>query len=48
MTKQQAISLTILKKIAEGMTASEAMDAVFGPGTFDQLASDVYDQLTAK
>ena len=45
MTKQQALSVKVLSKIAEGMTAAEAMDAVFGPGTFDKLASEVYDAL---
>ena len=48
MTKQQALSLMILKNIADGMTASEAMDAVFGPGTFDKLAGEVYEQLQTK
>lgn len=47
MTKQQALSVILLKKIADGMTASEAMDDTFGPGTFAKLASDVYDTLRA-
>ncbi len=44
-TKQWAISMTILKRIDHGMTASEAMDATFGPGTFDDLAGNLYDEL---
>ncbi len=35
----------VLSKISEGMTPSEALDAVFGPGTFDKLASELYDAL---
>lgn len=45
MTKHQALSTLVLEKITSGMVASEALDAVFGPGTFDKLAADVYEAL---
>ncbi len=48
MTTQQAISLMILKNIAEGMEVREAFDNVLGAGRYDEMASDAYDQLTAK
>ena len=48
MTKQQAISIILLKKIADGMTAAEAMDDTFGPGTTAKLAGEVYDAIRAK
>ena len=45
MTKQQAISAAILRKIAEGMTPREAFDAVLGAGRFDTLAGEVWEAL---
>ena len=45
MTKTQAISVMILEKVAAGMTVREALDAVLGTGRFEQLASDIYDEL---
>jgi hypothetical protein len=45
MTKNEAISVMILSKVAAGMTVREAFDAVLGAGRFEQLASDIYDEL---
>ena len=45
MSKNEAISVMILEKVAAGMTAREAFDAVLGAGRFEQLASDIYDEL---
>lgn len=42
------ISARILANIASGMTTREAFNAVLGEGRYEQLASDVYDQLRAK
>ena len=47
MTKNQAISIAILKAISEGKTQREAIDSVLGAGTFDKLAGDLYDALKA-
>ncbi len=44
--KNAAISLAILTLIDSGVTAQDAVDAVLGSGTFDAIASDVYDALT--
>ncbi len=48
MTTNQKISLMILAKRAEGMSLREAVDAVLGAGTYDQIAGDLYDALRAK
>jgi tetrahydromethanopterin S-methyltransferase subunit C len=48
MTKTQAISMMILAKVAAGMSVREAFNAVLGPGRFEQLASDLYDELRAR
>ena len=48
MTKTQAISMMILAKVAAGMTIREAFNAVLGQGRFEQLASDLYDELRAR
>jgi hypothetical protein len=45
MNTNQKISLAILSKIANGMTARQAVDAVLGAGTFEKIAGDVYDTL---
>ena len=47
MEKAQAISVMILAKVSAGMTVREAFDAVLGAGRFEQLASDIYDELRA-
>ena len=41
----EAISRKILQNVAAGMTLCEALDAVLGEGTYDRLASDLYDAL---
>ena len=48
MTKNQAISLMILGKVAQGMTIREAFDAILGEGTVEKLAGEVYDALREK
>ena len=48
MTKTQAISAMILNKIAAGMTAKEAINAVLGAGAYEKLAGEVYDELRAR
>ena len=45
MTKTQAISAMILAKVAEGMTAREAMSAVCGADKVEKMISDLYDEL---
>ena len=44
MTKQQ-ISLAILAEIANGATTKEAINTVLGAGSFESIASDLYDEL---
>jgi len=44
--KNAAISLAILTLIESGVPARDAVDTVLGSGTFDAIASDVYDALT--
>lgn len=39
------ISKRILEHTKQGKTVKEALDAVLGPGTFDKVASDIYDAL---
>lgn len=39
------ISRRIMDKITNGATVPEALDSVIGSGTFEQIASDVYDAL---
>jgi hypothetical protein len=46
--KNQKISALILAKVAEGMTAREALAAVCGAEVVDQMISDLYDDLRAK
>lgn len=47
MTTNQKISAKILAKKAAGMSTKDAIDAVLGIGTFERLASEVYDTLRA-
>lgn len=43
--KNQVASLLILQKIAEGLSSTEALDAVCGAGTSERLASDLWEEL---
>ena len=45
-TKNAAISQAIKTLIDSGVTVKDAVDTVLGSGTFDAIASDVYDALT--
>lgn len=58
MTKTEAISRMILDQLARSAAGTgnpctdavhvrAAIDAVLGEGTYDKLASDVYDELRA-
>jgi len=43
------ISEALLWRIDEKkMTLTEAIDDLFGPGTFEKLASDLYDELVKR
>ena len=46
MTKTTAISLAIVTLTKTGLSVSEAVDQVLGAGTYERIASDVYDGLT--
>lgn len=46
--KNVQISAMIAARIASGASTREAIDAVLGAGTYDRLASDLYDALRAK
>lgn len=48
MSKQQIISAKILALVAGGMDVREALDKVCGAGSFERLASYLYDVLRAK
>lgn len=43
--KNTIISGRILSKMSEGLSVPEAVDAVLGEGTYEKVASDVYDKL---
>lgn len=45
LTSNQKISTLIASEIANGSDAKTAIDKVLGEGTFDKLASELYDQL---
>jgi hypothetical protein len=45
MTKAQKISEMILHELAVTGSISQAFDRVFGEGSYDKLASDVYHAL---
>jgi hypothetical protein len=47
MTTNQIISLRITTLVANGMDIKSAVDTVLGCGTYDSLASDLYDTLRA-
>jgi len=42
------ISQAILTLVASGMELRDAIDTVLGAGTFQGIASDLYDALRAK
>lgn len=42
------ISQAILAKVNSGASLKEAVDQIFGKGTYAKIASDVYDALKAK
>jgi hypothetical protein len=44
-TKNKAVRLLILQKMAAGMSAPEALDAVCGAGTYKRLAGDLWAEL---
>ena len=47
--RKNKISEALIWRINEkGMTGAEAMDDLFGEGTFDGLASNLYDKLIEK
>ena len=48
ITKNAAISANILAMCAEGATLRDAVDAVLGAGTYDQIAGDIYESLRAR
>ncbi|MDO8421122.1 MAG: hypothetical protein Q7S99_03070 [Parvibaculum sp.] len=45
MTASQKITLAIAKELIAGRTAAEAFDAVLGSGSWEKLASDLYDTM---
>jgi hypothetical protein len=47
MTATQKISAAILVQVASGKSIKEAIDAVIGEGTFNQIASDVWEKTNA-
>lgn len=46
--KNIRISAEILKLVLEGKDVRQAFDAVIGAGTYEKLASEMYDELRAK
>jgi hypothetical protein len=48
MTITQAISLKVLAKVAQGMSAVEALKEVCGAEKVDQMIGDLYEQLRAR
>lgn len=48
MNTNAIISARILTLVAEGFTLRAAVDEVLGAGTYDKVASDVYDALREK
>ena len=43
--RKAQISARIAAELAKGKDIKQAIDAVLGAGRFDQIASEVYDQL---
>lgn len=48
MEATKVISLRIATLVASGLSIKDAVDAVIGAGSYDRLASDVYDALKAR
>ena len=48
MSKQQQISARLMAYLANGATLKEAFEYVMGPGYYDCLVQELYDQLRAK
>lgn len=49
MTNKNAqISAAILANVNAGMDLRSAIDAVFGPGAYNNIASTIYDALNEK
>lgn len=46
-TKDQAISFKILALVASGKDLRDAVNEVLGAGTFERIASELYDALRA-
>lgn len=47
-TKNAQISAAIISLRQEGMSMRDAINQVLGAGTYEQIASDLYDALRAK
>jgi hypothetical protein len=45
MTKTQAISALILARVAQGATIKEAFEIVISPGSYKQLAGEVWEAM---
>lgn len=43
-----AISAAILAHVAAGLTIGQAIDAVLGVGTYDQIVTELYNELRAR
>ena len=46
--KNAEISRRILAQLADGMSVRAAFDEVLGAGRYEQMVSDLYDELRAK
>lgn len=46
--KNSVISAKIIELRISGLTVQEAINTVLGAGTYEKLASDLYDELKAK
>lgn len=46
--KNALISDLIIREVESGKTVPQAVDAVCGAGTFERLASDLYDAFRAE
>jgi hypothetical protein len=44
-TKNQAISIAILKQIASGVEAETAINSILGENAVKQIAHEIYDEL---
>lgn len=45
MTANEKISLMIIEAVKAGADVADAVDAVLGAGTYEAIASDVYEAL---